>query len=725
MGTSSFFAEIKRRKVLRSCGIYLPIAWMVIESSSVILPLFELPDWLFRAIVIAGIAGLPVVAMLSWAYEFTDEGLVPDAEAAPAGAAQSSRAGVAIIGLLAVALCVSLYINFSGIGAQGAPAVATASQSPVPVLIANFDNRTSEPLFQGTLEDAFHIGIESASFISSYPRTDALQQVQRLSGDEAVLDLPAAKLLALRQGLHMVFHGNIEADGNGYRLQVEAVDPRDSTVLLQASSKADSKLEVLGAVAEVADDIRRGLGDTEVEDSGETFTAASLEAANEYMTAQTLASNWKHADAIRHYEAAVAQDPSFGRAYSGWAYSLQVLGETAAAQARWEDMVKLLNTMTEREQLRSLGLYYASSSGNVDKAVENYLTLVERFPADNAGLNNLAVSYFLKRRFDKALEYSDRLLAIFPDWPLYRGNHALYLMYSGRFEDAAAVGQETLKLDPAYHVAFLPVAINEVIAGNYDAALSAYAGMAAASDDAADIALLGKADLASYRHQSAAAVKLLQGRIAAGETEAAPTYFERRITAWLAPALVAGNGALPATLLDGALTDQTQASLLLPAAWALIEAGRSDDARALGARLGSQLAPEDRAYSHVISGWIALNAQDALSAIDHGREALALADLWLVRDLLGRGYLAAGSFVEAMSEFDACLKRRGEAVALFLDDVPTVQVLRDTPFLLAEAQRGAGMSEDAQAGYRAYLAQFPADARHEWIERARGHLADQ
>ncbi|MEM1436615.1 MAG: hypothetical protein AAGG11_21375, partial [Pseudomonadota bacterium] len=360
MGASSFFAEIKRRKVLRSCGIYLPIAWMVIEASSVILPLFELPESLLPIIVIAAIAGLPVVGLVSWFYEFSDGALIPDAQAATAPRPQSSRATLVISGLLAVALAVSLYVNLSMAPDGASTGKAAAPLAPVPVLIANFENRTSEPLFEGTLEDAFHIGIESASFISSYPRNDALQQLKRLNGEAAELDLAAAKLLALRQGLHMVFHGDIEADGSGFRLRVEAVDPRDASVVLDASARADSKLEVLTAVAAVADDIRRGMGDTQVEDSGETFTASSLEAANAYMQAQTLASNWKHAEAIARYQEAVELDPQFGRAYSGWAYSLQVLGESEQAEARWQDMIQRLSTMTEREQLRSLGLYYAS-----------------------------------------------------------------------------------------------------------------------------------------------------------------------------------------------------------------------------------------------------------------------------------------------------------------------------------------------------------------------------
>jgi hypothetical protein len=51
-------------------------------------------------------------------------------------------------------------------------------------------------------------------------------------------------------------------------------------------------------------------------------------------------------------------------------------------------------------------------------------------------------------------------------------------------------------------------------------------------------------------------------------------------------------------------------------------------------------------------------------------EASKLLDTWIGRFELGRAYLEAGLFVEADSEFDRCIKRRGEALELFVDNVP-------------------------------------------------------
>ncbi|MEM1232332.1 MAG: tetratricopeptide repeat protein, partial [Pseudomonadota bacterium] len=364
----------------------------------------------------------------------------------------------------------------------------------------------------------------------------------------------------------------------------------------------------------------------------------------------------------------------------------------------------------------------ASSSGNVDKAIENYLTLIERFPADNAGLNNLAVSYFLKRRFDKALEYSDQLLEIFPNRPLYRGNHALYLMYSGQFEAAAQEGQETLELDPSYHVAWLPIAVAAVRNGDYAAAASAYGSMADASADAGDIARLAAADLALYRGLPAAAAAQLREGLARGGTVSEQGDFARRMAAWQAVADVDRGAAFDVEQLLTATGERRQPALLVPAAWALVGADAHEAAESLAQRLAQQPAPESRAYGSVIRGWIALATDTPLAAIDHGREALRLADLWLVRDLLGRAYLAAGSPVEAMSEFDVCAERLGEGIAAFLDDLPTLRLTQELEYWRAQARQGAGLTDEARRGYAAFVAQFAPDAEHPLLRLAQTQL---
>jgi tetratricopeptide (TPR) repeat protein len=80
---------------------------------------------------------------------------------------------------------------------------------------------------------------------------------------------------------------------------------------------------------------------------------------------------------------------------------------------------------------------------------------------------------------------------------------------------------------------------------------------------------------------------------------------------------------------------------------------------------------EPQAYAKLIDGLVALKAADAQEAVKMFTEANNLLDTWLGRFDLGRAYLELGSFPQADSEFDKSIQRRGEVLALFLDEVPT------------------------------------------------------
>jgi tetratricopeptide (TPR) repeat protein len=93
----------------------------------------------------------------------------------------------------------------------------------------------------------------------------------------------------------------------------------------------------------------------------------------------------------------------------------------------------------------------------------------------------------------------------------------------------------------------------------------------------------------------------------------------------------------------------------------------------------------------------------AADRVDRLRAAQRTADLWQVHYLLGVAYVEAGRFPEAIAEFDVCVKRRGEATAIFLDDVPTVRYLAPLPYWQGRAQEGLGLTAPASASYKQYL----------------------
>ena len=124
----------------------------------------------------------------------------------------------------------------------------------------------------------------------------------------------------------------------------------------------------------------------------------------------------------------------------------------------------------------------------------------------------------------------------------------------------------------------------------------------------------------------------------------------------------------------------------------------------------SELPAEPQAYGKIIEGLIALENGDSRLAIKTLTEANSILDTWLGRFDLGRAYLAAGAFPQADSEFDRCIQRRGEALAV-VDEDPTYGF-----FPIVYYYRGRVREELKTASFADAYREYPQDS---WPSRPR------
>jgi serine/threonine protein kinase/tetratricopeptide (TPR) repeat protein len=580
------------------------------------------------------------------------------------------------------------------------PPIPLTDRPAVPILIVDFENRAQEPAFDGVLEQALSIGMEGAPFITAYPRKDAAALVRNLKlGDK--LDENTGRLVANREGIGIILAGSIERADDGYRIRVRALNPENpKEPIVAADARAPDKVSVLGAVGKIAERVRKGLGDTtpSAKQQAETFTAASLDAVREYTIAQELSANQKDEEAIRHYEAALAHDSEFGRAYAGRAMSLHYLGRREAAAEAWEEALRRLDRMTEREKLRTTGLYYAGPARHYQKAIEEYEQLVLKYPADSAAHNNLAVAQFSTLNFSKALEHGQRAIEIYPRSFKYRANLALYAMYAGDFKKAAETAQKLVEEDATFETSYLPLAMEALASGDAARAQSVYEQAAKHGDAGASLAAIGIADVALY-----------QGRIKEA-VAGLPPAIERDVvqknafgaTAKLLALADAHAAQRQFAAMHGALararTLGEDDNVLVTTARLAISSGRTNQAKAIAAELGNRLPPQSRAYGKLIEAEIAMAAKDYVPAIDSLAAAQKLANLWLVRYALGHAYFQRGDHLAALSEFEECQRRRGEATAIFLDDLPTFRYYAPLPYWLGRAREARGLDPRTQYG---------------------------
>ncbi|MFK8031593.1 MAG: tetratricopeptide repeat protein [Gammaproteobacteria bacterium] len=663
--------ELQRRHVFRTVGLYVGGVWIVLQVAGLLLPIYDAPDWIMRALVTISIIGLPIAILLSWMFDVTDDGIQHDRDVSEASKALSTgrKANFAVIGLLSVGLMGSLFLNLKPRDTR-----VSDEMEPVSVLIADFSNLTGEEVFDGALEQVLSIGLEESSFVKAYDRTSAARVLAKIN-ETATLDSAGARLVSAREGISVVVSGEVTKSADKYEVSVFEVDQINGELLAEFNQRARSKSEVLMVVGELALKLRRELGDinTEKSEQGqETFTTVSLEAMHDYVLAQRLAKDGKDDEAIGLYQSAVGYDPEFGRAYSGLALSATRLGMTDVASEAWEKALSFLDGMTERERYRTMGVYYSIVNRNSKKAIENYESLVQKFPADDVGFNNLAVAYFYELQFDKALEAGRKLVKVYPNRPVFLANYSLYAMYASDFETATEQAEKSLALNPNYPMAFLPFASAALVAGDIDGARQAYDKMAATGKRGESLANIGMADMHLWRGEAQAALELLQEGIEKDKLNSNTRAIATK-TMMLAYAQIelSKDADQVVELIEDSLEQSSSTSQVVPAALMYIELDRIDEAKQIVSALEAKLDSQSRAYAKLLNGLVTLKTGDKTDAIDELQAGLQLTDFWLLRYYLGIAMTEAGHVTEAKFEFQKCADRLGEAYSLFLDDTPT------------------------------------------------------
>lgn len=69
MSTSSFFNELKRRQIYRGGVMYVVAGWVIVQVATTLFPIFDIPDWAIRLVVVAVMLGFPLALVGLWMFE--------------------------------------------------------------------------------------------------------------------------------------------------------------------------------------------------------------------------------------------------------------------------------------------------------------------------------------------------------------------------------------------------------------------------------------------------------------------------------------------------------------------------------------------------------------------------------------------------------------------------------------------------------------------------------
>jgi len=451
--------------------------------------------------------------------------------------------------------------------------------------------------------------------------------------------------------------------------------------------------------------IRKALGDTTPESvqlaASGPFTVASLEVVHLYSIAMQQQFAGKNDESLRSFSKAAELDPKFARAYSGMAATSSNLGRQADGEKYIKLAMENVDRMTERERYHARALYYSMMS-DYPKCVEEYTTLVNQYPADRVGQANLSDCLVHLRDVPKAVEAARKAVEIVPNGAFQRLGFSFLSSFSGDFQGGEREAKAALQINPSLEVGYLNLAEAQMGQGHLSDAVESYHKLEKLGGIGASMATAALADLAAYEGHFGQAAHLLQQGASADLGAKRPENAADKFAALAHVQLLQGQSGAAVASADKALTYGPSMQVRFLAGRVFAESGEVAKAQKMAASLGSESQAEPQAYAKILEGKSALKQGDSRQAIKAFTDANKLLDTWIGRLELGRAYLEAGQFVEADSEFDRCIKRRGETSELFIDNVPSFSYFPVVYYYQGRVREGLKTAAFAES-YRTYL----------------------
>jgi tetratricopeptide (TPR) repeat protein/tRNA A-37 threonylcarbamoyl transferase component Bud32 len=589
------------------------------------------------------------------------------------------------------------------VGQQG------AGPAPLSVLVADFQNKTGDTVFDGALEQAMNIELGGAPFISIFQRHEAKEIATEVFPDsDGKLDSQTVQLISTREGISKFIEGSIEPKGAGFVLNVKVKDPVNLKDVKEYSRKVNSRGEVLNAAAWIANKVRSGLGDVSADPNkallGETFTTTSLEAMKSYTTAQDLQMSGKREEAIEEYNKALEYDPKLGRAYAGLGACYYNLNMIKEAEQNYNEALKLIGTMTDREKFRTRGGYYLLKK-NYQSAIDEFSSLVEKFPADAAGYANLAFAYYLAYNMPKAYEVGTKALELTPKNINSHYNLGWYAMAIGEYVQAETAARATIEIYPAYERAYVLLALSQLARNQFQEALETYKQLETIDAAGASLMSTGTADIAVYEGRLSDAVDILLKGVNADLKNDLIDLAVDKYTILAHIYMLQRKKSAALETADEALvrvSESREGEVFFALGIVYLQIGEEGKAVELAEKLSQKLLADNQAFAKLIEGYASLFRGNIANAHNLFLEAQGLADTWLGRFALGRAYLEAEEYAEASSEFEICEKRQGEAMAIFLNDLPSFRYLDSLYYYIGRSKEGMGIPGFSEA-YQKFL----------------------
>jgi len=496
----SLFIELKRRNVIRVAIAYLAAAWLLTEVASTLFPIFGVPEWGVRFIVLLFMLGFLPTLIFSWVYELTPEGLKREKEVVRDESITNLTArrldGITI-GVICIALAFIVFDRF-WLDSRGSDQVA---QEITPVVSSNdiershskeetdlkpsiavlpFANRSANP------DDAFFVDGIHDDLLTHISKIGSIKTISRTSVIRYRDSSKSIPEIAAELGVATILEGGVQRAGDQIRINVQLIDARrDEHLWAEIYDRELSAGNIFAVQSEISAAISNALQATLTPGEQQRLSAVptdSFEAYEAYLVGrQRLAQRNADsmAEAVDYFTTAVEIDPQFALAWAslGDAYLIQrgiIAGEDPLPKAR--EAVERALTLDPQlgEAYTSLAMLQANYDDR-EAAEKFYRKAIELVP--NYALTYHWFSIFLRDQGE--LEEAGKMIAtaaqLDPMSPVIRQNLAVNLRAQGRNHEALKELEKALLIDPGFSRAHDAIATIQWQAfNNYPAAVQSF-----------------------------------------------------------------------------------------------------------------------------------------------------------------------------------------------------------------------------------------------------------
>jgi len=419
------------------------------------------------------------------------------------------------------------------------------------IVLADFDNKTGDPVFDDTLRQGLSVELQQSPFLTLIS-DQQVQQTLGLMGQrkDARLTSEMAQQICERTASAAVLEGSIASVGSQYVLGLRARNCNTGNVLDREQAVAEKREEVLSSLSQIARKFRTRVGESlaTVEKHSTPLaeaTTPSLEALKAYSTGMKVGVSSGNAAAIPFYRRAVEIDPTFALAYANLGLSYSAVGESVLSAESTAKAWQLRDRVSDREKFFVDFTYDREVTGNLEKAYQTLELWLQTYPhgehPEPRGLLG-GLSTHGTGRFERAIETSQERITADPGYIFGYHNLASSYFFLDRFPEAERTLQRASERkleDPYLLVIRYNIAVLKGDKDQMDRIVALAKGKHGAEHPVAHaeaLALARSGRLQAARRSSSRAIDLA---LQEGAHEAAASYQAAR-AAWEA---VCGNAA--------------------------------------------------------------------------------------------------------------------------------------------------------------------------------------